>query len=49
VFDMAKLKNLKNLDEKTPEPMKAFWSFDKAVFKEGALSTLNKQLLLQSR
>jgi AhpD family alkylhydroperoxidase len=45
MFDMAKLKNLKKLDEGTPEAMKAFWAFDKAVFHEGAVSALNKQLM----
>jgi AhpD family alkylhydroperoxidase len=25
--------------------MKAFWEFDKAVFKEGEISALNKQLI----
>jgi AhpD family alkylhydroperoxidase len=45
VFDMAKLKNLKKLDGETPESMKAFWAFDKAVFKEGAVSAVDKQLM----
>jgi len=45
MFDMAKLKNLKNLNEASSQAMKAFWAFDKAVFQEGAVSALNKQLM----
>jgi AhpD family alkylhydroperoxidase len=45
MFDMAKLKNLKKLDEGSPQAMKAFWGFDKAVFQEGEVSLLNKQLM----
>ena len=42
---MSKLANLKKLDAGAPEPMKAFWAFDKAVFRDGAISELNKQLI----
>lgn len=45
MHDMGKLKNLKSLDAGAPDAMKAFWEFDKAVFKDGAISTLNKQLM----
>jgi AhpD family alkylhydroperoxidase len=45
VLDMAKLKNLKKLDGVAPASMKVFWAFDKEVFKEGALSAVNKQLM----
>lgn len=45
MFDMAKLQNLKKLDGEAPASMKAFWAFDKEVFKEGALSAVNKQLM----
>ncbi|WP_019831851.1 carboxymuconolactone decarboxylase family protein [Sphingomonas sp. PR090111-T3T-6A] len=45
MHDMSKLKNLKHLDQGAPEAMKAFWAFDKAVFKDGAISELNKQLI----
>ena len=45
MFDMAKLKNLKKLDEGSPQAMKAFWTFDKAAFQEGEISVLNKQLM----
>ena len=45
MHDMAKLRNLKKLDAASPEVMKAFWAFDKAVYEDGALSALNKQLI----
>ncbi len=45
MHDMSKLKNLKKLDEGASEAMKAFWAFDKAAFKDGAISELNKQLI----
>ena len=45
MHDMGKLKNLKSLDAGAPDAMKAFWEFDKAVFKEGEISALNKQLI----
>ena len=45
MHDMGKLKNLKKLDAGAPDAMKAFWEFDKAVFKEGEISALNKQLI----
>jgi len=45
MHDMEKLKHLKDLDAGAPDAMKAFWEFDKAVFKEGAISALNKQLM----
>jgi len=45
MHDMDKLKNLKMLDAGAPDAMKAFWEFDKAVFKDGAISALNKQLI----
>lgn len=45
MHDMKKLQNLKKLDSGAPEPMKAFWAFDKAVFQEGSLSILDKQLI----
>jgi AhpD family alkylhydroperoxidase len=43
--DMKKLANLAKLQTGAPEAMKAFAAFDKAVFKEGALSVLEKQLI----
>lgn len=45
MHDMGKLKNLKSLDAGAPDAMKAFWEFDKAVFKDGEISALNKQLI----
>jgi AhpD family alkylhydroperoxidase len=45
MHDIGKLKNLKSLDASAPDAMKAFWEFDKAVFKEGEISGLNKQLI----
>jgi AhpD family alkylhydroperoxidase len=45
MHDMSKLKNLKKLDEGAPHAMEAFWAFDKAVFQDGAVSELNKQLI----
>jgi AhpD family alkylhydroperoxidase len=45
MYDMGKLKNMTNLDAGAADAMKAFWEFDKAVFKEGEISVLNKQLI----
>lgn len=45
MFDMKNLTRLKKLDELAPEPTKAFWAFDKAVFAPGALDVLTKQLM----
>ncbi|TPM26908.1 carboxymuconolactone decarboxylase family protein [Mesorhizobium sp. B2-3-5] len=45
MHDMNKLKKLWKLDEGAPASMKAFWAFDKAVFQDGAISELNKQLI----
>ncbi len=45
MYDMARLKNLKKLDEETPEAMKAWSAFNKAVFQEGEISRLNKYLM----
>jgi AhpD family alkylhydroperoxidase len=44
MFDMKNLTKLNNLEESAPGPMKAFWAFDKEVFKAGALNELQKQL-----
>jgi AhpD family alkylhydroperoxidase len=45
MFDMKNLTLLKNLDENAPEAMQAFWAFDKATFKAGAIDELHKQLM----
>ena len=44
-FDMKNLTRLKKLDTNAPEIMKPIWAFDKAVFADGALTTLQKQLM----
>lgn len=45
MFDMKNLSLLKKLDENAPDVMKAFWAFDKAAFKAGAIDGLQKQLM----
>lgn len=45
MFDMKHLSRLKKLDENAPASMKAFWTFDKAAFAEGALDVRQKQLI----
>jgi AhpD family alkylhydroperoxidase len=45
MYDMKNLAQLKRLDEKAPDVMKAFWAFDKAAFAAGALTALEKQLM----
>jgi AhpD family alkylhydroperoxidase len=45
MYDIKNLAKLKRLDEKNPETMKAFWTFDKAAFAPGAIDVLNKQLM----
>jgi AhpD family alkylhydroperoxidase len=45
MHDMSKLRHFKDMDASAPAPMKAFWEFDKAVFQEGSISVLNKQLM----
>ena len=45
MFDMKNLTRLKKLDENAPEPMKAFWAFDKEAFTEGAIDVRHKQLI----
>jgi AhpD family alkylhydroperoxidase len=45
MFDMKNLTLLKKLDENAPEVMQAFWAFDKAAFKAGAIDELHKQLM----
>ncbi|MDE4915148.1 carboxymuconolactone decarboxylase family protein [Methylobacterium sp. 092160098-2] len=45
MFDMNNLSRLKNLDNNSPDAMKSFWAFDKAVFAEGAISAQQKQLI----
>jgi alkylhydroperoxidase/carboxymuconolactone decarboxylase family protein YurZ len=45
MHDMSNLERLRELNEGAPQAMKAFWAFDKAVFQDGAISALNKQLM----
>ena len=45
MFDMKNMTRLKKLDANAPEVMKPFWAFNKAVFADGALTTLEKQLI----
>jgi AhpD family alkylhydroperoxidase len=45
MYEMKNLGKLKLLDENAPVAMKAFWSFDKAVFAPGAIDGLHKQLM----
>jgi AhpD family alkylhydroperoxidase len=45
MYDMKKLARLKKLDELAPDSMHQFWNFDNAVFNEGALSSVHKQLI----
>lgn len=45
MYEMKNLGKLKRLEENAPEAMKAFWSFDKAVFTPGAVDILHKQLM----
>ena len=46
MYDMKNLTRLKKLDANAPDVMKSFWAFDKAVFVDGALTTLRKQLIV---
>lgn len=45
MYDMKNLGKLKKLDENAPEPMKAFWAFNKEAFKAGTIDVLHKQLM----
>ena len=45
MLGMRNLTRLNKLDENAPEPMKAFWEFDKEASKAGAIDVLHKQLM----
>ncbi|MGF6597205.1 AhpD family alkylhydroperoxidase [Paraburkholderia sp. GAS448] len=45
MYDMKKLARLKKLDELAPDSMQQLSNFDTAVFREGALSSVHKQLI----
>jgi len=45
MYDMKNLARLKKLDELAPDSMQQLSNFDTAVFREGALSSVHKQLI----
>lgn len=45
LYDAANLGKIKALKELAPDAMKAFFAFDAAVFKEGALNVKTKELI----
>ena len=45
MYDMANIKKLKTLKELAPEGMSAFFAFDEAAFKDGAIPTKTKELI----
>jgi len=45
MYDMKNLGRLKKLDELAPDSMQQLSNFDTAVFREGALSSVQKQLI----
>ena len=45
MYDMKKLARLKKLDELAPDAMHQLANFDTTVFREGALSSVHKQLI----
>ncbi len=45
MYDPKNLGKIKSLNAAAPEAMKAFWAFDEAVFKDGALSAKIKELM----
>ena len=45
MYDMKNLARLKKLGELAPDSMQQLSNFDTAVFREGALSSVHKQLI----
>src|ERR1051325_6075755 len=45
MYDMKNLAKLKAIEDNAPEPMKAFWAFDKAAMAAGSISSKNKELM----
>jgi AhpD family alkylhydroperoxidase len=45
MYDMQKLAKLKVLGELAPDAVKAFWAFDEAAFKDGAIPVKFKELM----
>ena len=45
MYDMANIKKLKTLKELAPDGMSAFFAFDEAVMKDGAIPARTKELI----
>jgi len=45
MYDMKHLAHMKDLDNAAPQAMEAFRAFDQAVFADGALSAVHKQII----
>ena len=45
MYDMKNLGKLKTLEANAPEPIKAFWAFDKAAMAAGAIPSKYKELM----
>jgi AhpD family alkylhydroperoxidase len=45
MYDTAKLKNLKLLNEGAPKATEAFWAFDKAAMADGVVPKKYKELI----
>lgn len=45
MYDLKNLDRLEQLDNNAKDGMKAFWAFDQAAFKAGAVDAKTKQLL----
>jgi AhpD family alkylhydroperoxidase len=48
MYDMKNLAKLKTIEAAAPEPMKAFWAFDKAAMANGAIPVKYKELMALS-
>lgn len=45
MYDIKNLDKIATLNKEAPDAMKAFWAFNEAVFAEGALPKLTKELI----
>ncbi len=45
MYDMKNLSKLKALGQLAPDAVKAFWAFDQAAFKDGAIPVKYKELI----
>ena len=45
MYDMKNLSKVKALGELAPDAVKAFWAFDEAAFKDGAIPVKYKELM----